>query len=405
MSIDTHLAGSPSSVDEAALWMEKLDRALDDASEDVRVARSRGAWAWSGATAEAYHDLAGDLGKATDEIQGRAGDAAEKFRAYAQQLRYRQDDMAGHREAAVAGGLVVDGTTIQAPPPAAAVPALHPGATAQETAAWEDATAARERAVTKIELYESLVGDVAHTFDRIDQWVLDNLIPQEQESVLPSLANGMAAAIIKPDNLLGGATDFGSNTFAARAAELMARAEAHVVSLAARRSGNPAVRAGTQSPSQTALDRARARSTNYGKWLDAAADSRIWGRVLKFAGPIVAVGTGLWQISNGESPSTVGVEIAAGAAGAALAVAGVGAAAVALGVTAPVWATAAAVVVVGGAAAWAAGQAYEHLVPQDVREAIDEGISDAWNATTDAVGDAADAVGDAVSGAWNSVFG
>jgi hypothetical protein len=49
--------------------------------------------------------------------------------------------------------------------------------------------------------------------------------------------------------------------------------------------------------------------------------------------------------------------------------------------------------------------AYENGVPQDVRESIDAGLENAWDATTDFAEDAWDNVSDGVSGAWNAVFG
>ena len=56
--------------------------------------------------------------------------------------------------------------------------------------------------------------------------------------------------------------------------------------------------------------------------------------------------------------------------------------------------------------------AYESWVPQDVREAIDAGMEQAWDATTDFAEDAwentTDVVGDAahdIGKAWKGVFG
>ena len=55
--------------------------------------------------------------------------------------------------------------------------------------------------------------------------------------------------------------------------------------------------------------------------------------------------------------------------------AGVGA--VATAASAPVWVTAGATVLVGGAIVWGVGKAYENTVPLRTRERIDEGIKDA----------------------------
>jgi hypothetical protein len=111
-------------------------------------------------------------------------------------------------------------------------------------------------------------------------------------------------------------------------------------------------------------------------------------------------------MESGDDPSSTAVNIAGGIVG-GVAAAAVGALAAAGIVTLPVWGTA--LVVTGAAVAVGAGAvwAYESWVPQDVREAIDAGMEQAWDATTDFAEDAwentTDFVGDAahdIGKAW-----
>jgi len=109
--------------------------------------------------------------------------------------------------------------------------------------------------------------------------------------------------------------------------------------------------------------------------------------VSKRIGTALTLALSGWEIYNGNSPSKVGIETAAGFVVAA----GVGA--VATAASAPVWATAGATVLVGGAIVWGVGKAYENTVPLRTRERIDEGIKDAANW-----------VGDKAYEGWKSVF-
>jgi hypothetical protein len=398
MSIDTDLEGSPAQVHDVADWLEKLKKGLARAGDDVVAARRRCSSAWEGATADAYYDLATDLTRATDEIHDRAGDAAVITRAYAQQLRWRQEDMADHRDTARRGGLVVNGTVIEEPAPAAAVPALAAGATPDQVATWQRAMDEHDEAVRKIDVWNDVVEKVRGTFDQIDTWVRGNLLNAQQQALLPSLARGLLAAVKAPDTYLG----IGENVFAGKATALKKKAGEAATALARKRSGNPAVRAGKADPTESGLRNASKPGTRAGNLHEEASGISRWGKLLKWGGPVIATGLGGYQISQGSSPSRVGLEVTASIAGGIAAGTAIAAGAVALGLTAPAWGTAALIgagaAVVGAGIAWGVGKAYESWVPQDVREKIDEGIKDTWHAV-------ADPVGDGVSGAWRSVFG
>ncbi len=48
--------------------------------------------------------------------------------------------------------------------------------------------------------------------------------------------------------------------------------------------------------------------------------------------------------------------------------------------------------------------AWENWVPADVRQKIDDGIKDVWNATTKTVSDGWNSVTSGVSDAWEAIF-
>ena len=123
-----------------------------------------------------------------------------------------------------------------------------------------------------------------------------------------------------------------------------------------------------------------------------------------------------WQVYQGQvelyNPSSSAVNIVGGVLGGVAATAAVGALAAAGIVTLPVWGTAVVVAGVGVAVGAGAVWAYENWVPQDVRESIDAGMEQAWDATADFAEDAwentGEFFGDAgheMGKAWKSVFG
>lgn len=170
--------------------------------------------------------------------------------------------------------------------------------------------------------------------------------------------------------------------------------------------GNPAVKAAAEAANPGGMRWAADKAEDLARRLSRA------GKAL----PVVGWGIDIWNLgsdmSTGDDPSSTAVEIGGGVVGGIAATAGVAALAAAGVITLPVWGTA---VVVGGAAvAVGAGAvwAYESWVPQDVRESIDAGMENAWDATTDFAEDAWENttdfvgdVGDGVGKAWKGLFG
>lgn len=392
MSIDTEIPGDPAAVYAVADWLEGLRAQLEESARVTRRIAGERSTVWTGDSADAYGDFNDDLRKATEQIEDRADEVEGKTRAYAQQLAFRQEDMAGHRTRAREGGLTVTGFVISAPP-AAVDPGTPPSdPTPAEKESWEQRTATYESARDRVELYDELLTDVRETFDRLDTWVRENLVTMESSASSPFSIAALAGV------LAGLGFGIPENSFARKARDLRADARRSATDLARRRSGNPAVRSGSTAPRADAVARASRPGTRAGNLAGLADEASTWGRWFARGGVVTAVALGAWEISQGKSPSTVAVETGTGLlVGAGLTVA----AGAAIAAGAPVVVTVGAVVVVGAAATYAAGWAYETFVPQDVREKIDEGIRDTWEGAKDLAGD----VGGAISDGWDAVFG
>ena len=134
----------------------------------------------------------------------------------------------------------------------------------------------------------------------------------------------------------------------------------------------------------------RAKASASSKTIDTGIATKA-GKFAKGTGTVLTLALAGWEISNGASPVRVALETTAGYVGSALVIAGAAALAPEMG--------AVAVGVLGSAAlSYGAGKAYESWIPLQTRERIDEGISDAYETSTEWIGDK-------TSSAWKRIFG
>ena len=392
MSIETLMEGDPDSVTAAADWLNDLAGALDEGRANTRRGRERSRQIWGGIASNGYRDFASDLLDACRETETRAEKATDRFRSYSQQLRWRQEDMEGHRTDAANGGLTVVGTVIHQPPTAVRPTMPSGDVTEQQVNDYNAKVERYNAALAKIDVYSRTQEKVQKTFERLDDWVVEHLVPQEASVQEPSAAGVMAAGLKQlPPVARDLVVSTAEETFKQRSDDILAAARAKATADAAARSGNPAVRSGRKPPREEAVQKRLDRRTGYKNKMAKAAK---WSKGLGIVGLAITVATGGAEIAAGASPSSVGIETIAGIGGGILGGAAVVAGAAALGVAAPAFAVAAGAAVVGGLVAWGAGAAYEHLVPQHVREKIDEGIRD----TASAVWDGAKSAGRWVKG-------
>jgi hypothetical protein len=403
--IDLDVPGSPTSVRAAAEWMSTTLRDAvtqwADTAADIRTSSQH----WQGESGDAYRDTARRAVTAGDDQAGPLGDAAEKLRAYAGELERMQEDFTGHLVAAAGGGLQVSGTVVQ-PPADAVSPSREPGpdAEANDVASWEAADARHRTQLARIELYGEISTEVGTAWGNLETWVDANLFAFRDGHRGDSLASQILEqardanralvdwAIETRDLAYGQALD----ALRRSSAETRAAAELFRDGL---RSGNPAVRAAAEAADPAAL-----RQTAHG--LEDAADAlrRTPLRHLPVVGTAAGLGLAGASIASGDSPSSVLIEVAGSAVGGVVGGAAVVGIAALAGATAPAWVVGAGVVAGGLAIGYGASWAYENWVPQDVRESIDAGLEDAWDATTDFAEDAWDTVSGGVSGAWGAVF-
>lgn len=387
MSIDTDLPGKPQPVFAVADWLEALNKDLKSSATQTGRISGMSTGVWSGDSGDAYRDFNKDLKSATTDVQERVAACETTTRAYAKQLKARLQDMSDHRQTARGGGLTVVDKVIQKPP-AAVSPGEKPGddAPVTEKNAWKTKNTAYKSATDKVDLYDQLLVDVRKTYDDLDTWVTENLVPMEKVatsefpiSALMGVAAGMALGI--PES-----------AFAKKSHDLKAMSKKAATALARRRSRNPAVRSGTKAPSERGMRNASKPGTRAGNLSGKASVMAKWAKRFAKGGVVTSVALGIYQISQGDSPSKVIVETAVGVGAGVLLVAG-GAVLVTAG--APVILVAAGVVVVGAAISYGAGWAYEKFVPEDVRNKIDEGLKDAWEGTKNVASDVGDKLGDA----------
>ncbi|GMA33316.1 hypothetical protein [Litorihabitans aurantiacus] len=388
MSIDTRVPGEHSEVRAAAEWLDPTaSDAVDDASGDMRNLFGYSGGHWISTSGDAYRSTLSLAMSAADDVEGLMKDVAEKLRSYAGQLERLEGYIADHRDAASSAGLTLTPTTIE--PPTSTLPYCP---TDRDDPLWDD----WQDHLDRVELFNEIAEDVGTRWGDLETWVQDNLTAFIVD-VPTTPASELLGFLADQDTTVATTyLDYNERQWQTNVIELQDRSATMAEDAAEfkrqLRSGNPAVRAAAAAAGPTGL-RIEARELS-----EAAEALRRAGRVLPIAGTALDVVLAGSQIAAGESPSSVGVEFLGGVAGGAAAVGIIALA----GVTLPVWGTA---LVVGGAAvAVGAGAkwAYEGLVPQDVRESIDAGIADAWDATTDFAEDAWD---NTVGAAWDWAFG
>ncbi|MBM6401601.1 hypothetical protein [Phycicoccus sonneratiae] len=403
--IDTDLPGSFASLQAASTWLADLADAMDGAGDDAVAARSAAAADWDGASHAAYTAHVSEVIAAGDARVGVVRRCAQAVDTYAWELQACQAEMAAHRARAAAGGLAVVGTTIEAPPAAFDPgPPLLMATPAQQRQFDEDRGAFTAR-LEQNELYEQLRIDVRATYDRLDTCVTATLAPAQEEAASDSGLKALLEKAKTAADRIGDSISFGDAAFTVRERDLRKAATSAATALAASRSGNPAVRAGSKAPSARGLANAAKTGTKAANLAEEAAAAAKWGKVLKGGGPVTGlVGAGV-SVAGGESPGRAASGFAGGMIGGAAAGAAVVGGAALLGVSAPVIVVGGAAVVVGIAAAKGGEWLWDNVVPDGAKEAIDNAAHEAWDWTTDKASDAWDSTTDTVSDAWNSVFG
>lgn len=369
------MAGNPSSVEDAAWWLSKLGNATSEADKNTGGVRRLSEQVWVGDGGDAYREFNTDMQKCLDELSTRAKDASETFFAFGQQLRYRQQDMSQWRTRAVEGGLVVSETVISPAPVMMKPQSPGDGGSKADWAEYIKLQDEYSKYLKTIDLYAELHSKTTHTFERLHNWIVENLVTTEESLQVP----GFTAAMSATGTVATYSLDFGEAAFERKSELLKIEAAKLAKASASRASGNPAVRAGQLEPRQAAVEKRLARS---GK----LATAKQIGKISKRIGGIGTIVTGVvavQELAAGGSPAEVGIDVLSGAAGSAagaVITVGIG---LALGITAAPVAVGIGAILGGAILASSSEWLWQHSIPQATREMIDEGITDAWNGVLD----------------------
>jgi hypothetical protein len=418
-ALQTRIAGSPESIRGVATWLSgSFSTASTTLSDDVRGQRAQSTTAWVGDAGDGQRRRLTTLADSADAVSGIATGTAGDLETLASALQTAQSEMERARSVALAGGLAVTGTLVQAPGPApASVPPLPADATPAEVAAHDQGTAAVTEHNAQVTAWNTTVG----------------IAEGAQTGWAEALASAAGTWQSNSANLTGLTNDLLS-------AGVSAGAIAAVAFNASQRM------AGYQAASQAYAAHVRAVTTPEGRittsashfyeLFDGSKDNAALaaraaedlrgarvpvglGRGLLVLG-LAATGYGIYDdMQHGESPAQAavsnGVGLLASLGAGAAAGAGVGAL-VGTFIPVPVVGTVAGAVVgtiVGTGVGLITSGAIDSMWENGVDDLGDVGdaLADGWDELTgtvsdagDLVGDAAGAVGGAAKDAWNAIF-
>ena len=381
-AIDTHISASPENITAAANWLGELKKGFDEAYSSLvntMSARSELSGEFGRALNEYVNDLANGCWSASSELKT----SVDVINSWHDQVVWRRQDMAGHRDDSKAGGLTVTSDRYIQPPDEVDNPGELPrGAPAKQKAHGRHAHDNYTTYVEKMKLWNNLKSEADDTRRQLADWVAEHMTIDSKSPLYETIISGRINSKIAAAGVLT------QNAYYTEAYN-MVRGEAVE---------DAAMRYFDASKSRTKYTNWKPDREAVVKRTNASMPARVSNtdlagkatKVAKFTGNVLTLAVAGWQIYDGESPSQVAIETGVGVGAAALATA----ATVAVVGSAPAWVPVAAGVVVGTAAAAGIGWVYENCVPLRTREKIDEGIKDAagW-------------VGDTAYAGWKAVFG
>jgi hypothetical protein len=362
VSVDLNIPGDVEGLRALGDWLSpQLSTPIVDADLELIYLGADSSSTWVGQSGNAFRGAISEVSKRSRKVPTFLEDLGAALRAYSNQLKWGQEDFDEYAKLAAGRGVTVVNNVMMPPTtslqycPTASAPASE----IAEYYGYLDRTAAYNEVSTKYGIF----------FVELDEWIADNLVPLmvriEEMDPLVDLA---ASLLDNSSTIVGEAAGLLINVRDTQLARKLAQrqAEAAAMRLAdekfrkGNKSGNPALRAASESTDGRAITRSL-------RSIDEAIDAVELERgALKILGRAVPVITAAYDIANGESATSTAAGLLGGAGGSAL-VAGIAA-------TLPLWAGALVVggagIVAGGAATWL----WEDTVPIDVREAIDHTV-------------------------------
>ena len=369
-TIDLTIPGDPASIYSLAEWLSgTVSTAATEIKDRLNKTAGDSGEFWEGRTGEGFRETARSVASGADPVQVYASDAAEVFRAYARRLERGKEEFDGYIDEALASALIVGENTISHPMPPktyvtrpgqAAPIEFGPGGECIIPLSGEAYQAA-------LELFDRIGESVGSWWGDLDNWINEHIVPliarvtelDPIRNAFEILKQGNEAVRGFPLALVAVPWETQLKFLQEEGKKAQTAADDFYKNL---RKGNPAVSGPLKKTSR--------------RELQAVADV-LAERVgqLKVGTKIVIPGSGLVidivaasvDVANGGSISSgvvgIGGSLAGGAGGAAL-----------LGSTSiPPVAIALIVAAISYGVGWVGVQAWESLVPLDIREAIDAG--------------------------------
>ncbi|MEN1973639.1 hypothetical protein [Cellulomonas olei] len=416
-TLETLIEGETSTILGVSAWLrDALARTATSAGEVATGQARRAQSSWTGDAGDGARGRMATLADRTSGLAEISTSTAGTLDGLAAELAAAKGEAARALEVATSGGLTVVGTTVHAPSPAQAVPALPPGSSPAQAREHEQAMARHREATARIATWDEAVGIVEDARRRWAEALTDaTAIWGDNAANLVGLTTDLLSSGAEVA-AISAVSRFSSAAAQAHADQAAALAR-HVDELA------PDGRVVTSRPHWYDLyDQMRGQAALADDAARAAGSARTpvaLGRGLMVLG-IAATGYGIYDdIQNGESPAQAAVSNGVGFGVSLLAGAGAGAATGAIigsFIPVPVVGTVAGAVVgtvVGTAAGLITSGAIDSMWENGVDSLGDVGdaIADGWDELAGTVGDAADivgdaagAVGDGVKDVWDALF-
>lgn len=354
MSLSLKIQGNASDIRAVAHWLDpKLAGAGLDADLELAYLSSDINFMWTGEAGYAFHTAINSARRATSKVYSFATDLAEVMRAFAGRLERGQEKFDKILSDAPKKGLKTYGHLVLAPTTDLKY-CPGPDSPQAEIDKYDDY-------LDRVKHYNTFSEEVGTWEGELETWIFQHFgelagrIEEmvEAAQVLNALRTHNELLIA---SILEGAQARKERDLSDWREEADRRNTQYETYKANSRSGNPARKAAAEAAVPHELRAARRAAG------DMVEDLARATRIIPGIGVVVDLGMGAWDISQGGSPSSVGVGIAGGIAG--------GAVAGAL-VTGPVGWVAGAAVVLGWAGSEGATWIWEETVPLDTREGID----------------------------------
>lgn len=384
MPIDTKIDGSPANIRGTASWLRtNLQTAVHDCGTQVYRARADAEGGWQGEASAGFQNRMNAGGHGIDGLHADIGTLSRSFDQYADGLQTAQAGMQRARNIARAAGLTVAGDTIENPGPAPAIP--PPPANGQVTRPqldqYQSAVQAAEIHHAKVLAFNEAQGEATRT-----RGILDDARRAAENAWQDLSGKRYLHATDFTNELAGHLIEIQRTTLKAQAASLRTEASKFEDNYLHSPGGSDQARLNESLRLQNTLEASA---------LDGEVDglARAGSKIPIVGIAISGAGVG-WDIAHGKPPGKAIFSGALGTAGAFTADALAGAAVESAGIVglAAALTPVGAAIVAGVGVGVLADYAWDHWVPDGVKDKIESGLTTAGHEVVNVAKGAADDV-------------